>query len=160
MKLFFSIFISLLLFTSCNQSTNDYKKGYQDGYADGIKANSQSNNDVVYPNQPNKTHNPNTSIHNNENKGEDGIPQKVYSTLKFIKENNKAPDGFVGGRHFGNYEHLLPEHDAAGNKIDYQEWDVNAKQNGKNRGAQRLVTGNDGRAWFTNNHYKSFTEVK
>lgn len=87
------------------------------------------------------------------------IPQKVYEVLKYIKENGTAPEGYVGGRKFGNYEKLLPQKDENGRRINYQEWDVNPKQKGRNRGAERLVTGSDGRAYYTKNHYKSFQLV-
>lgn len=87
------------------------------------------------------------------------IPQKVYKVLKYIKENREAPDGYVGGRKFGNYEKQLPQKDENGRRINYQEWDVNPKQQGRNRGAERLVTGSDGRAYYTKNHYKSFQLV-
>jgi ribonuclease T1 len=88
------------------------------------------------------------------------IPQKVYEVLKYIKENGTAPDGYVGGRKFGNYEKLLPQKDDNGRRINYQEWDVNPKKQGRNRGAERLVTGSDGRAYYTKTHYKSFINVE
>ncbi|MFN3488547.1 MAG: ribonuclease domain-containing protein [Emticicia sp.] len=88
------------------------------------------------------------------------IPQKVYEVLKYIKENGSAPEGYVGGRKFGNYEKQLPQKDESGRRISYQEWDVNPKQQGRNRGAERLLTGSDGRAYFTKNHYKSFINVE
>lgn len=88
------------------------------------------------------------------------IPQKVYEVLKYIKENGLAPEGYVGGRKFGNYEKLLPQKDENGRRINYQEWDVNPKQKGRNRGAERLVTGSDGRAYYTKNHYKTFIEIE
>ncbi len=88
------------------------------------------------------------------------IPQKVYEVLKYVKENATAPDGYVGGRKFGNYEKLLPQKDDNGRRINYQEWDVNPKKKGRNRGAERLVTGSDNRAYYTKNHYKSFINVE
>ncbi len=88
------------------------------------------------------------------------IPQKVYDVLKYVRQNGNAPDGYVGGRKFGNYENLLPKKEAGGRRINYQEWDVNPKQQGRNRGAERLITGSDGRAYFTKNHYKSFVEIE
>jgi ribonuclease T1 len=88
------------------------------------------------------------------------VPQKVYEVLKYIKENDSAPEGYVGGRKFGNYEKLLPQKNDNGRRINYQEWDVNPKQQGRNRGAERLVTGSDGRAYYTKNHYKSFINVE
>ena len=89
-----------------------------------------------------------------------GIPQKVYKVLEYVRANNDAMPGYVGGRNFQNRERQLEAKDASGQKIKYQEWDVNPKRNGVNRGTERLITGSDGRAWFTNNHYASFTEVK
>lgn len=87
------------------------------------------------------------------------IPSKVYEVLKYIRENGIAPDGYVGGRKFGNFENLLPKKDENGRRINYQEWDVNPKYQGRNRGAERLITGSDGKAYFTKNHYKSFVEI-
>ncbi|WP_238807213.1 ribonuclease domain-containing protein [Emticicia aquatica] len=92
-------------------------------------------------------------------KNESKVPQKVLETLKYVRENGVAPNGYVGGRKFGNYEGLLPKKEANGRKINYQEWDVNPKIAGKNRGAERLITSSDGKAYFTKNHYKSFIEI-
>jgi ribonuclease T1 len=75
-------------------------------------------------------------------------------------ETGSAPEGYVGGRTFQNRERKLPMNDADGNKIIYQEWDINPKINGVNRGKQRLVTGSDGRNWYTGNHYVSFIQMK
>ena len=88
------------------------------------------------------------------------VPEKVYDVLDYVKDNGKAMDGFVGGRTFQNRERILPKVDENGQKIKYQEWDVNRKVQGKNRGAERMVTGSDGRSWYTSDHYKSFTEIK
>jgi guanyl-specific ribonuclease Sa len=88
------------------------------------------------------------------------IPAKVYVVLKFIKENNHAMNHYVGGRVFTNREKVLPETSGNGDPIRYQEWDVNPKIEGQNRGTERICTGSDGRSWYTNNHYQSFTEIK
>ena len=95
---------------------------------------------------------------NQQTSGE--IPAKVYKVLDYIRTNGRAPAGYVGGRRFGNFERLLPRQDVSGQRIQYQEWDVNPKKKGRNRGAERLVTGSDGRAWYTRDHYDSFVEVK
>ncbi|MEA5458611.1 ribonuclease domain-containing protein [Arcicella sp. LKC2W] len=87
-------------------------------------------------------------------------PEKALKVLKYVRENGVAIDGYVGGRKFGNYEGLLPKNDASGKRINYQEWDVNPKVNGKNRGTERLITGSDGKAYYTNDHYRSFVEVR
>ncbi len=88
------------------------------------------------------------------------IPQKARDVLAYVRSNNRAMDGYVGGRQFKNLERNLEQRDANGQKIAYQEWDVNPKIEGQNRGAERLITGSDGRAWFTSDHYRSFVEVK
>lgn len=88
------------------------------------------------------------------------IPQKVYDVLAYIRANHRAMDGYVGGRRFGNFENHLPRSDTDGKPIHYQEWDINPKIQGKNRGTQRLITGSDGRAWYTADHYNTFIEVK
>ena len=92
------------------------------------------------------------------NKNED-IPQKVYKVLQYIRANDRAPEGYQGGRKFGNYEKRLPLKDQRGGAMRYREWDVNPKKKGKNRGAERLIT-SDKRAWYTRDHYNSFTEIE
>ncbi|MEO6837704.1 MAG: ribonuclease domain-containing protein [Ginsengibacter sp.] len=89
-----------------------------------------------------------------------GIPQKVYEVLKYIRANHQAMDGYVGGRVFTNREKIVPQEDNNGNPITYQEWDVNPKVQGQNRGTERILTGSDGRAWYTNDHYQTFKEIK
>lgn len=89
-----------------------------------------------------------------------GVPTKALQVLKYARENGVSMDGYVGGRRFGNFEKLLPKNDASGKRINYQEWDVNPKTQGKNRGTERLITGSDGKAYYTNDHYRSFVEVK
>lgn len=88
------------------------------------------------------------------------VPQKVYEVLTYVHENGRAMNGYAGGRRFGNFENLLPKTDASGRSIQYREWDVNPKIRGQNRGTERLITGSDNRAYFTNDHYNSFTEVQ
>ncbi|MCE1229734.1 MAG: hypothetical protein LWX11_09665 [Firmicutes bacterium] len=91
------------------------------------------------------------------------IPQAAYDTLAYVRAHDEAPPNYVGGRRFGNYgsqgEQKLPTHDAQGRPITYREWDIHPKRPGQNRGAQRLVTGSDGRAWYTADHYRTFTEL-
>lgn len=96
----------------------------------------------------------------NESDNSPGIPQKVYDVLKYIRANHHAMPGYVGGRVFSNREKIVPQFDDKGNPIDYQEWDVNPKIEGQNRGTERILTGSDGRAWYTDDHYKSFKEIK
>lgn len=87
------------------------------------------------------------------------VPPHVQETLAYVRQHGYAPPGFVGGRVFGNYEGELPRYDARRKRIEYREWDVHPKAEGRNRGAERLVTGSDGRAWYTRDHYRTFIEV-
>ncbi|WP_338874009.1 ribonuclease domain-containing protein [Spirosoma sp. SC4-14] len=88
------------------------------------------------------------------------VPDKVLKVLEYVRRYGRAPDGYVGGRTFGNFEGHLPKQDASGQRIRYQEWDVNPKIQGKNRGTERLITGSDNHAYYTQDHYNSFTEIK
>jgi ribonuclease T1 len=121
-----------------------------------------TNNPVNYPTQ-NKVKQNNRNVNFNEAgnyNGNENIPAKVYEVLKYIKANGQAMDGYVGGREFTNRQNVLPVNNNNGQRINYQEWDVNPKVKGKNRGAERMCTGDDGRSWYTSDHYKSFTEIK
>lgn len=89
-----------------------------------------------------------------------GIPPEAFKVLAYVREHREAPPGHVGGRRFGNFEGRLPKVDGRGRRIAYQEWDILPKRPGRNRGPQRLVTGSDGRAWYTADHYDSFIEIR
>jgi ribonuclease T1 len=89
-----------------------------------------------------------------------GVPAKVGKVLKYVDENGEAPEGYEGGRRFGNFEKRLPEKDAKGKAVKYREWDVNPLKKGVNRGPERLVTGSDGSAHYTDDHYKTFKKIR
>jgi hypothetical protein len=93
-----------------------------------------------------------------------GVPAKVATVLQYIDEHNVAPPGYEGGRIFLNLgrdrEQVLPRKDAHLKAITYHEWDVNPKVPGKNRGPERLVTGSDGSAYYTADHYRTFIKIR
>ena len=60
-----------------------------------------------------------------------------------------APGMCIGGDRFGNYEGILPE----GN---YHECDINTL-GAKRRGPERLIYSDDGRIYYTSDHYETFT---
>ena len=60
-----------------------------------------------------------------------------------------APGKCIGGDKFGNYEGILP----AGK---YHECDIDTLGK-KNRGAKRLIYSDDGRIYYTDDHYETFT---
>ena len=62
-----------------------------------------------------------------------------------------APGKCIGGNHFGNYEGILPD----GN---YKECDIDTLGK-KSRGAKRIIYSDDGRIYYTEDHYESFTQL-
>ncbi|QDU23432.1 dienelactone hydrolase family protein [Urbifossiella limnaea] len=89
-----------------------------------------------------------------------GVPDKALKVLEHVDRTGDAMDGYEGGRTFGNFERRLPQTDARGGRVRYREWDVNPLRPGVNRGAERLVTGSDGSAFYTADHYDSFTRIR
>jgi len=83
------------------------------------------------------------------------IPSKVDDVLVHVRKTGKAPDGYVGGRVFGNREGILPPSGR------YREYDVDpAPGSGSSRNAERIVIDeNSGQAWYTADHYKTFVEI-
>lgn len=61
-----------------------------------------------------------------------------------------APGMSIGGDYFGNYEGILPEG-------KYRECDIN--YDGGYRGEERIIYGEDGSVWYTDDHYESFTQL-
>ncbi|MEU5763562.1 ribonuclease domain-containing protein [Nocardia sp. NPDC047648] len=93
-----------------------------------------------------------------------GVPERAYVTLREIDAGRwpgsaNAP-GTKGGERWQNRGGGLPAADGSGKLITYQEWDVNPKQSGRSRDAERIVTGSDGSAWYTGDHYKTFTRMR
>ena len=62
-----------------------------------------------------------------------------------------APGKCIGGNYFGNYEGLLPDG-------DYKECDIDTLGQ-KKRGAKRIIYSDDGRIYYTDDHYESFTQL-
>jgi dienelactone hydrolase len=89
-----------------------------------------------------------------------GVPEKALKVLRHVDEHGDAPQGYEGGRTFLNIERLLPQTDSQGRRLKYREWDVNPLRPGVNRGAERLVTGSDGSAYYTDDHYNSFKKIR
>jgi dienelactone hydrolase len=89
-----------------------------------------------------------------------GVPDKALNVLKYVDEHAEAMPNYEGGRTFLNVERLLPGTDAQGRRIKYREWDVNPHRQGVNRGVERLITGSDGSAYFTDDHYRTFKKIR
>jgi ribonuclease T1 len=81
------------------------------------------------------------------------LPKEGQDMLKLIDQGGPYPysrDGVV----FGNLEKILPKHDRG----YYHEYTVKTPGE-KDRGARRIVTGNDGERYYTDDHYKSFRRI-
>lgn len=86
------------------------------------------------------------------------IPEKANKLAQQIKEKNGSPPlGYKGGRTYRNEpengEQKLPD------GVKYREYDVNPYSKGTDRGAERIVIGDDGSVWYTNDHYHTFTQM-
>ncbi|MEU3339680.1 ribonuclease domain-containing protein [Streptomyces sp. NPDC002144] len=82
------------------------------------------------------------------------LPAEARQTLALIDRGGPFPyarDGVV----FGNFEGLLPRHERG----YYHEYTV-PTPGSRDRGARRIVTGQGGEIYYTDDHYKSFRAVR
>ena len=88
------------------------------------------------------------------------VPQKALDMAEKIKANNgNKIDGYVGGRTWLNIainegDQTLPE------GVKYREYDVNPFVSNDKRGVERLVIGDDGSVYYTDDHYHTFTRIE
>ncbi|MFF2851250.1 ribonuclease domain-containing protein [Streptomyces sp. NPDC058001] len=81
------------------------------------------------------------------------LPAEARDTLRLIDQGGPFPytrDGVV----FGNFERLLPQHQRG----YYHEYTV-PTPGSRDRGARRLVSGDGGEIYYTDDHYASFKAV-
>ncbi|MFE6486216.1 ribonuclease domain-containing protein [Streptomyces sp. NPDC088747] len=81
------------------------------------------------------------------------LPAQARETLALIDDGGPFPyarDGAV----FGNFERELPRHQRG----YYHEYTVRTPGE-SDRGARRIVTGQGGEIYYTDDHYKSFRAV-
>jgi ribonuclease T1 len=83
-----------------------------------------------------------------------GLPQEARQTLALIKQNGpfQYPQD---GKTFGNREKLLPM------RVQgyYREYTVKTP-GARDRGARRIVAGNGGEFYYTDDHYRSFRRIR
>lgn len=84
------------------------------------------------------------------------LADKVWTVIEHVDAKGSPLPGFKGGKTFENNQGRLPRTEG----VTYREWDVNPYVKGVDRGAERLVTGSDGSAYFTNDHYATFTKFR
>ncbi|WP_166445814.1 DNRLRE domain-containing protein [Enterocloster lavalensis] len=99
----------------------------------------------------------------NEGDSDSKIPQKAKEALDKI---DKDPDSYLEDYN-GNYPFRDQPNKAKGetkipnpNVATYTEWDINPYKYGQNRGTERIVTGSDGSAWYTPDHYKTWYQIR
>ena len=106
--------------------------------------------------------NPDNSI---QKKNVEKLPENVRDSYKKYEESgwkgarkDQNPKT-KGGGEFKNVPPKLPKTDSNGKKIEYREYDVNSKIPGQPRDRERFVRGSDGRTYYSNGHYETFTEI-
>jgi hypothetical protein len=93
-------------------------------------------------------------------------PDRAVKTLDFVRNNQgQAPPGHAGNVPFANdgrqAGHILPKHDPVSNRpVTYTEYDVKPQVPGVNRGGERIVVGDNGHAYYTSDHYHTFTRFR
>ena len=80
------------------------------------------------------------------------VPRKALNVLQIVRTTGQPPDGYVGGRVFENREGRLP---SGG---DYREFDVDP-HNGQRNAERLIVEWKTKKAWYTGDHYQTFTEL-
>ena len=82
------------------------------------------------------------------------LPDEAKRTLALIRLNGPFPHA-QDGRTFGNRERQLPLR-AQGY---YREYTVRTP-GAKDRGARRIVAGNGGEFYYTDDHYRTFRRIR
>jgi ribonuclease T1 len=82
------------------------------------------------------------------------LPSEARQTLELIKSNGRLPYK-QDGRTFHNREGRLPKR-AQGY---YREYTVKTP-GAQDRGARRIVAGNGGEFYYTEDHYRSFRRIR
>jgi RHS repeat-associated protein len=83
------------------------------------------------------------------------VPESAWVTLARVDTKGSPFPGFKGGSIFRNENGQLPSTPG----VTYREWDVNPVK-GATRDGYRIVTGSDGSAFWTGNHYGDFVTMR
>ncbi|MFF5937784.1 ribonuclease domain-containing protein [Streptomyces sp. NPDC012508] len=81
------------------------------------------------------------------------LPAEARATLELIERGGPFPYEKDGAT-FSNFERILPEH----KRGYYREYTVRTPGE-RDRGPRRLVTGQGGEVYYTDDHYETFREV-
>ena len=91
------------------------------------------------------------------------VPQKAKDALEKIDKDPEAYlEDYYGGVEFNNRPNTkLGETEIPNENITiYTEYDINPYKYGKPRVLERIVTGLDGSAWYTPDHYKTWYQMR
>jgi ribonuclease T1 len=83
-----------------------------------------------------------------------GLPKEARQTIALIREGGPYPykkDGVI----FGNVERRLPLHERG----YYREFTV-PTPGSRDRGARRVILGKTGELYYTDDHYRTFRQVR
>ena len=89
--------------------------------------------------------------------------QRAYYGYDSVGWKGNYPGQSKGTRAGGNYDNdpiVLPQSESDGKPISYQEYDVNDKVPGVDRGKERFVHSSDGNTYYSPDHYVSFLKVE
>ncbi len=82
------------------------------------------------------------------------LPPEAWDTLQLIDDGGPFPHDEDDGT-FGNFEGVLPDRDRG----YYREYTVETPGL-SHRGARRIVAGDDGEFYWTEDHYQSFERIR
>lgn len=85
---------------------------------------------------------------------EEELPSEGRATLALIDQGGPFPFPDKDGSTFGNFEGLLPDHPRG----YYHEYTV-VTPGSQDRGARRIITGDAGEFYWTEDHYRSFERI-
>lgn len=94
------------------------------------------------------------------------FPEKVRTAYRNYQKNgwkgtyNGQTPGTKAGKKYKNEPQKLPMKDKNGNPLSYREFDINDKVPGQDRGSERFVVDNNGKVYYTPDHYDNFIEIK
>ncbi|HRK47972.1 MAG TPA: ribonuclease domain-containing protein [Nocardioides sp.] len=85
---------------------------------------------------------------------QDELPVEAQATLALIDQGGPFPYPGKDGSTFGNFEGLLPDHPRG----YYAEYTV-ITPGSSDRGARRIIAGDGGEYYWTEDHYESFARI-
>ncbi|AUG81536.1 ribonuclease [Kitasatospora sp. MMS16-BH015] len=91
------------------------------------------------------------------------VPDRAWQTLRLIDAGQWPPSdgsGTKGGTVWPNRDGALPRTDGDGHPIQYRQWDVNRKKPGQPRDSERIVTGDNGTAWYSPDLFHTFQRMR